>query len=203
MATGMREKTTNVGGIIKRIWYAMTGTTQGAELASLDEDGLFKAKQFAVSTLNTAPASTTATGITGEIEVTPGGIYYCTATNTWKKALNVEANTETLTGLTSTFMAVSLPAINADSKYIWMINSGSNYAIFEATHNIFAGNNVFSLATGATVQIVTANSVFSFRLGNSVIEVQFNTSTAVASFRVVSGTITSITINRTKIIPVW
>ena len=33
MATGMREKTTNVGGIIKRIWYAMTGATQGAELA--------------------------------------------------------------------------------------------------------------------------------------------------------------------------
>lgn len=42
MATGMREKTTNVGGIIKRIWYAMTGATQGAELMSIDDAGKFK-----------------------------------------------------------------------------------------------------------------------------------------------------------------
>ena len=42
MADGMREKTTNVGGVIKRIWYAMTGATQGAELASLDDAGKFK-----------------------------------------------------------------------------------------------------------------------------------------------------------------
>lgn len=40
MATGMREKTTNVGGIIKRIWYAMTGATQGPELMSVDENGM-------------------------------------------------------------------------------------------------------------------------------------------------------------------
>lgn len=42
MADGMREKTTNVGGVIKRIWYAMTGATQGTELASLDDTGNFK-----------------------------------------------------------------------------------------------------------------------------------------------------------------
>ena len=42
MADGMREKTTNVGGVIKRIWYAMTGATQGAELASIDDTGKFK-----------------------------------------------------------------------------------------------------------------------------------------------------------------
>ena len=42
MATGMRERTTNVGGIIKRIWYAMTGTTQGPELMSIDDTGKFK-----------------------------------------------------------------------------------------------------------------------------------------------------------------
>ena len=36
---GIREKTTNVGGIIKRIWYAMTGATQGTELMSIGEDG--------------------------------------------------------------------------------------------------------------------------------------------------------------------
>ena len=42
MADGMREKTTNVGGVIKRIWYAMTGATQGAELMSIDDAGKFK-----------------------------------------------------------------------------------------------------------------------------------------------------------------
>ena len=42
MATGMREKTTNVGGIIKRIWSAMTGTTQGPELMSIDENGMLR-----------------------------------------------------------------------------------------------------------------------------------------------------------------
>ena len=51
MATGMREKTTNVGGVIKRIWYAMTGTTQGAELASLDDTGKFKCVSEQVSGL--------------------------------------------------------------------------------------------------------------------------------------------------------
>lgn len=47
----MREKTTNVGGIIKRIWYAMTGATQGAELASLDDTGKFKCVSEQISGL--------------------------------------------------------------------------------------------------------------------------------------------------------
>src|SRR5574344_1846193 len=44
MADGMREKTTNVGGVIKRIWYAMTGATQGAQLLSLDDAGNLEGK---------------------------------------------------------------------------------------------------------------------------------------------------------------
>lgn len=51
MATGMREKTTNVGGVIKRIWYAMTGATQEAELASLDDTGKFKCVSEQISGL--------------------------------------------------------------------------------------------------------------------------------------------------------
>ena len=51
MATGMRERTTNVGGIIKRIWYAMTGTTQGLELASLDDTGKLKCVSEQISGL--------------------------------------------------------------------------------------------------------------------------------------------------------
>lgn len=51
MADKMREKTTNVGGIIKRIWYAMTGETQGAELMSIDDAGKFKCVSGQISGL--------------------------------------------------------------------------------------------------------------------------------------------------------
>lgn len=83
MADGMREKTTNVGGVIKRIWYAMTGATQGAELASLDDTGKFQAKQFAVQSMNTTPASPTATGTAGEVRFTAEGLYVANGTNSW------------------------------------------------------------------------------------------------------------------------
>jgi len=105
----IRERTTAIGtgGLLKRIWYAMTGTTQGLELASLDDTGKFKCVseqisglagtgtrmvvadatgnltagtqtiKFAVGTLNTTPIST---GIS--INAGPGGktimAYYST-----------------------------------------------------------------------------------------------------------------------------
>ena len=196
MATGMREKTTNVGGVIKRIWYAMTGATQEAELVSLDDTGLLKAKQFAVSALNTAPASPTATGTTGEVRVTAGGIYYCVATNTWRKALNVGIVTETVTGLTATFTNSTLQGVISNIKYQWFIGSGANFGIIESTHNTYSGNNMLSLATGATVQTVTANSVYSMRVGNSVLEIKFDIGSGAVSYRVASGTITEITVQR-------
>ena len=43
------------------------------------------AAQYKVSALNTAPASATAIGTTGEIRYTEDYIYVCTATNTWKR----------------------------------------------------------------------------------------------------------------------
>ena len=46
MADGMREKTTNVGGVIKRIWYAMTGATQGTELMSIDDTGVLSVRNI-------------------------------------------------------------------------------------------------------------------------------------------------------------
>ena len=64
MATGMREKTTNVGGIIKRIWYAMTGTTQGEQLLSLDDAGNLEAKLL--NPVLNGTATGTATTTTGE-----------------------------------------------------------------------------------------------------------------------------------------
>lgn len=44
------------------------------------------ATKFILSALNTAPASATDTGTTGEIRITAGFIYVCTATNTWVRA---------------------------------------------------------------------------------------------------------------------
>lgn len=44
-----------------------------------------KATKYYVSSLNTAPASSTDTGTTGEIRFTADYIYVCVATNTWKR----------------------------------------------------------------------------------------------------------------------
>jgi hypothetical protein len=52
----------------------------------LDVQGTARANQFYLSALNTAPASATATGTTGEIRIDASYIYICTATNTWKRS---------------------------------------------------------------------------------------------------------------------
>lgn len=52
----------------------------------LDVNGTARANQFQLSALNTAPASATATGTTGEIRIVNGFIYVCVATNTWQRA---------------------------------------------------------------------------------------------------------------------
>lgn len=52
----------------------------------LQVNGSIKSTQFNLSDLNTAPSSATATGTKGEIRVTSGYIYVCTATNTWVRA---------------------------------------------------------------------------------------------------------------------
>jgi len=49
----------------------------------IQSNGSILATQYKISALNTAPASATATGTTGEIRITAGFIYVCTATNTW------------------------------------------------------------------------------------------------------------------------
>jgi hypothetical protein len=53
----------------------------------LDVNGTAQATQFKLNALNTAPASTTATGIVGEIRIDENYIYICTATNTWKRSV--------------------------------------------------------------------------------------------------------------------
>ena len=49
-------------------------------------DGTLTTDQYRLSALNTAPASATDTGTLGEVRVTAGYIYVCTATNTWVRA---------------------------------------------------------------------------------------------------------------------
>ena len=51
----------------------------------LDVNGTARATQFFLSALNTAPATASSTGTTGEIRIDANFIYICTATNTWKR----------------------------------------------------------------------------------------------------------------------
>lgn len=60
-----------------------TNSTAGALLVT---NGHVNAPQYRLSALNAAPSSATDTGTTGEIRVTSGFIYVCTATNTWVRA---------------------------------------------------------------------------------------------------------------------
>jgi hypothetical protein len=60
--------------------------SSGAVKASISSTGIATATQYRLSALNTAPASATDTGTTGEIRVTSDYIYVCVATNTWVRA---------------------------------------------------------------------------------------------------------------------
>lgn len=62
----------------------VTETNDGVN--ALQVDGSVKATQYRLSSLNTAPSSATDTGTTGEVRVTAGFIYVCTAANTWVRA---------------------------------------------------------------------------------------------------------------------
>jgi hypothetical protein len=51
----------------------------------LNVNGTFRATQFNLSALNTAPITATSTGVLGEIRITATYIYVCTATKTWRR----------------------------------------------------------------------------------------------------------------------
>ena len=63
----------------------LIGTTSDAGY-KLNVNGTTQATQFKLSALNTAPATSTSTGTTGEIRIVNGYIYVCVATNTWQRA---------------------------------------------------------------------------------------------------------------------
>lgn len=64
----------------------LIGTETDDATNKLQVSGAIKATQFKLSALNTAPASATATGTTGEIRIDAGFIYVCIATNTWVRS---------------------------------------------------------------------------------------------------------------------
>lgn len=57
----------------------------GDESGNITAAGSATATQFKLSALNTAPASATDMGVTGEIRIVNGFIYVCVATNTWQR----------------------------------------------------------------------------------------------------------------------
>jgi hypothetical protein len=62
---------------------AGVGISTTAPAYNLDVAGTAQATIFRVSAIQTAPATATSTGITGEIRFTSTGIFICTATNIW------------------------------------------------------------------------------------------------------------------------
>lgn len=58
----------------------------GVTTENIQVNGESLANSFKLSSLNTAPASATATGRTGEIRWDANFMYVCTATNTWKRS---------------------------------------------------------------------------------------------------------------------
>lgn len=61
----------------------LVGTASSTHM--FDVNGTARVNQLFLRALNTAPASATATGTTGEIRIDANFIYVCTATNTWKR----------------------------------------------------------------------------------------------------------------------
>lgn len=66
--------------------YLIRGYAHTSGIQALFNEGAVEASAFKLSALNTAPASASATGTTGEIRITSTHIYVCIATNTWVRA---------------------------------------------------------------------------------------------------------------------
>ena len=81
-ATDIKMKIYPSGGLV--LQNGGTFTDDATNIVQVN--GSVKATQYRLSALNTAPASASDTGTLGEIRITSGYIYICTATNTWVRA---------------------------------------------------------------------------------------------------------------------
>ena len=85
MGTVINEVGSSAGGVAKVEYKDQNGNVLWYYDDALNfvRNGNMKANSFSVSSLNTVPASPTATGTAGEIRVTAEGIYIAKATNSW------------------------------------------------------------------------------------------------------------------------
>lgn len=70
-----------------RVLVQNGGTFTDDTVNQLQVGGSVKSTQYRLSALNAVPASATDTGTLGEIRITSGAVYVCTATNVWVRAL--------------------------------------------------------------------------------------------------------------------
>jgi hypothetical protein len=88
-ATGMYSNNTAAGdgiasnGTTASTGFVYVGQNNNVNTFTVNKSGTVVANDFNLSALNTAPASATAAGTTGQIRVTATHIYVCTATNVW------------------------------------------------------------------------------------------------------------------------
>lgn len=177
--TGIRQLTTVVGGYAKRIWYSLNGTTPTAELMSIDDTGKFKC------------VSEQVTGLAG---IGPRVVIADASGNLSTISRLATVN---FTGLTTDFQRiVDLNFIGA-AKFLWTFTSSTGAtAVIESTHNLYPGVNVLSQFSGCTVTEVIPNASYSFRLGDSIVEIKIETGTGLIYLKRNSGTVTDLTIER-------
>ncbi len=85
--TGTGFKFSRFGvGLIDILRNGNVGIGTATPNNKLEVVGNVKATSFSISALNTAPASSGATGTIGEIRYDANFMYVCTATNTWKRS---------------------------------------------------------------------------------------------------------------------
>ena len=74
-----------IGNGSNTVTIGSSAVTDNYFSGNVKASGTVTATQFKLSALNTAPASPTDTGTTGEIRIVDGFIYICVNTNTWKR----------------------------------------------------------------------------------------------------------------------
>ena len=150
MADGMREKTTNVGGVIKRIWYAMTGATQGAQLLSLDDAGNLEGKLL--NPIINGTATGTAITTTGEASkiMKLGTNGEAKAQAFQVTAMNTPPASPTATGTTGEVRVTTQGLYIANGTNSWIGGLGNYFRTVILNNG--NGNGIFSSLISTTPQ---------------------------------------------------
>jgi hypothetical protein len=183
MADGMREKTTNVGGVIKRIWYAMTGATQGAQLLSLDDAGNLEGKLLNPVINGTATGTgVTVTGEANKLLKTDSSGRLNLTTN---EIIRVKPTT--ILGLVAgTWYNVCESSIQQPDDTIMVnlacyISSGNNHSALIA---ISKTSGFYKSATTLASSSSGLVPTYTFRISAGYLQISFNATNLPASFNV-------------------